>query len=192
MKVIAKNMEGSIASLGRYMKNAQDRYKKAVDSAKRRRMARNKYINRLMSRIEELFEKLEEVNTETQHYQDTENSKFYKSLMETFDAFDKDGSGEMQYPEYKAAWQFLKQPGSERDIKSAFDSVDIDNSGLVDRDEFVFSIMGPAANDFGPIADMDRMDALINGLMKLIESHRAELEELASTEQTSKIERETL
>merc|ERR1719210_1150212 len=87
---------------------------------------------------------------------------------------------------------FLNQPGSDDDVKKAFNSVDVDRSGLVDRDEFVLSIMGPAANDFGPIADMDRMDALINGLMKLIESRRAELEELASTEQSSKVEREEL
>merc|ERR1712042_105801 len=110
-------MENSIDSLGKYMTNFRVRYQKAVDSAKRRRQARNKYINRLMGRIEELFQKLEEVNAETQQYKDTEGAKFYRQLMETLDAFDKDGSGEMQYPEYKAAWQFLKQPGTERAIK---------------------------------------------------------------------------
>ena len=43
------------------------------------------------------------------------------------------------------AWKFLNQPGSDEDIKRAFDAVDIDGSQLVEFDEFVFSIMGEAA-----------------------------------------------
>merc|ERR550534_1623278 len=106
---------------------------------------------------------------------------FYRQLMETFDAFDKDGNGELQFPEYRSAWRFLNQPGSDRDIKGAFDGVDVDRSGLVDRDEFVFSIMGPKAADFGPIADMDRLDALMDGLFKLIDRHGGELATLSKS-----------
>ena len=44
------------------------------------------------------------------------------------------------------AWRFLAQPGTEKDIKNAFDSVDVDGSGLVEWEEFVFSIMGQEAS----------------------------------------------
>merc|ERR1712079_704997 len=107
--------------------------------------------------------------------------KRYDQAMATFDAFDKDGNGELQFPEYTSAWRFLSQPGSDRDIKQAFDGVDVDRSGLVDRGEFVFSIMGPDAANFGPIADMDRLDALMDGLFKLIDNHSGELASLSKT-----------
>jgi Ca2+-binding EF-hand superfamily protein len=181
MKVIAQNMEGTIDSLAKYMKKFQDDYKNALATAKRRRAMRTKFVNRLMQRSNELMEKLEGVNSDAQADKDTEGASFYKQLNETFDAFDKDGSGELAFPEYTAAWRFLNQPGSSTDIRNAFNSVDVDRSGLVDRDEFILSIMGPKANDFGPIADMDRLDSLMDGLLALIERHGAELADLSKS-----------
>merc|ERR1712083_755943 len=70
----------------------------------------------------------------------TDESLFYKTLVDTFNAFDKDGNAELGYPEYNEAWKFLQQPGNDQDIKNAFDSVDVDGSGLVEWNEFVFSI----------------------------------------------------
>jgi len=67
------------------------------------------------------------------------------TLKDTFNAFDKDGSAELAFAEYSEAWKFLGQPGNDADIKRAFDSVDVDGSGLVAWDEFVFSIMGEKA-----------------------------------------------
>ena len=55
----------------------------------------------------------------------------------------------MQYPEYVEAWRFLQQPGTEADFKRAFDAVDHDESGLVEWNEFVFSIMGEKALKYG-------------------------------------------
>merc|ERR1712038_416326 len=175
MKVIASNMENSIDSLGEYMRNFKKRYEQAMATAKRRRAMRAQFVNRLMQRAGELLEKLETVDSDTKVAKDEEGAKFYRQLMETFDAFDKDGNGELQFPEYTSAWRFLNQPGSDSDIKNAFDGVDVDRSGLVDRDEFVFSIMGPDAANFGPIADMDRLDSLMDGLFKLIDKHSGEL-----------------
>merc|ERR1719210_1924126 len=181
MKVIASNMENSIDSLADYMKNFKQRYENAMATAKRRRAMRAKFVNRLMQRAGELLEKLEQVDTDTKTTKDEKGAKFYRQLMETFDAFDKDGNGELQFPEYTSAWRFLNQPGSDRDIKQAFDGVDVDRSGLVDRDEFVFSIMGPDAANFGPIADMDRLDSLMDGLFKLIDRHGGELATLSKS-----------
>jgi len=40
--------------------------------------------------------------------------------MDTFNAFDKDGSAQLEYPEYVEAWKFLDQPGTDAaDIKKA-------------------------------------------------------------------------
>merc|ERR1712048_390057 len=47
------------------------------------------------------------------------------------------------------------------DIKNAFDSVDVDGSGLVEQDEFMFSIMGEAALKYGTAADMERCARLL-------------------------------
>jgi Ca2+-binding EF-hand superfamily protein len=90
----------------------------------------------------------------------------YKTLKDTFNAFDKDGNAELGYPEYQEAWKFLGQPGTDEDIKKAFDSVDIDASGLVEWDEFVFSIMGEAALKYGTLADMEKLTTLLDATMK--------------------------
>ena len=78
-----------------------------------------------------------------------EGAKMYKTLRDTFNAFDGDGSAELGWPEYQEAWKFLNLGGSPDDVKKAFDSVDIDASGLVEWDEFVFSIMGEKATNYG-------------------------------------------
>ena len=38
-------------------------------------------------------------------------------LFETFNAFDKDGSAQLGYAEYKDAWKFLNRPGDDSVIK---------------------------------------------------------------------------
>jgi Ca2+-binding EF-hand superfamily protein len=188
MKTLVSNLDGSLDSLGEYMTKFQDRYQKAMATAKRRRQARGDMMKRLAERSMELLEKFEEVNEEEEAGKDQEGAKMYKTLSETFDAFDKDGSGELAYPEYNASWKFLSQPGGESDIRNAFNSVDLDNSGLVDRDEFILSIMGPDAVKFGPIADMERLDAMMDGLMQLISSHRGELSSYADKNQNHEAE----
>ena len=73
-------------------------------------------------------------------------------------------------------------------LRNAFNSVDLDQSGLVDRDEFILSIMGPDAVKFGPIADMERLDAMMDGLMQLISNHRGELASYADKNQDHEAE----
>ena len=52
----------------------------------------------------------------------------------------------------------MQQPGTDTEIKGAFDSVDIDESGMVQLDEFMFSIMGKKAMNYGPLADLEKLD----------------------------------
>ena len=53
-------------------------------------------------------------------------------MKNTFDAFDNDGSGQLNFSEFKEAWKFLNRPGGDQEIKKAFDSQDVDGSGFVD------------------------------------------------------------
>lgn len=65
-----------------------------------------------------------------------------KLLIKTFNKFDEDGSGEMEYPEFKQAYFALGLNGSEAEIREAFKKVDVDNSGKVDRVEFSEAVKG--------------------------------------------------
>merc|ERR1719461_1771896 len=106
-------------------------------------------------------------DTVTLAYRDEKRSEFYRKLKDTFNAFDKDGNLELGYPEYVQAWRYLGQPGTEADIKKAFDSVDLDHSGLVEWDEFVFSIMGEEALQYGHLADMERLSILLEATTQM-------------------------
>merc|ERR1712053_30631 len=63
-------------------------------------------------------------------------------LKQAFNKFDKDSSGELGEWEFTQAWFFLGLKGSEDEIKESFKSVDTNNSGLVDIDEFISAIKG--------------------------------------------------
>eukprot|EP00492_Amphilonche_elongata_P002110 TRINITY_DN2396_c0_g1_i1.p1 TRINITY_DN2396_c0_g1~~TRINITY_DN2396_c0_g1_i1.p1 ORF type:complete len:195 (-),score=42.39 TRINITY_DN2396_c0_g1_i1:71-655(-) len=96
--------------------------------------------------------------------QNAEEYKLYKTLEDTFNAFDRDGNAELGWKEYLEAWRFLDQPGTDSDVKRAFDAVDINGSGLVEIDEFMFSIMGDKANKYGGLADLERLTGLLGDL----------------------------
>merc|ERR1712066_537928 len=59
----------------------------------------------------------------------------------TFDKFDKDGSGQLEKPEFRKAWDFLGLDGSIEEMNRAFDKVDNDRSGVVELPEFKSAIM---------------------------------------------------
>merc|ERR1712048_1285135 len=48
-----------------------------------------------------------------------------KLLVKTFNKFDEDGSGELEYPEFKDAFHALGLQGSESEIREAFNKVDV-------------------------------------------------------------------
>ena len=61
-------------------------------------------------------------------------------LAATFKKFDKDRSGQLEYPEFVSASVDLRLSGTERELKEAFGKVDVDKSGYVDMQEFMFAI----------------------------------------------------
>merc|ERR1712048_534166 len=109
-----------------------------------------------------------------------EEREFYERLKETFQAYDADGSSQLQFPEYCDAWRFLEQPGDERTMKQAFDSVDVDGNNVVTIEEFVFSIMGEAAMKYGSLADMETINNL---LVKAVRAFASLKETLAAAKE---------
>merc|ERR1719356_1075690 len=92
---------------------------------------------------------------------DAEGRKLFQTMVDTFNAFDNDGSAALNFSEFKEAWRFLQKPGDDNRIKSAFDNQDVDGSGHVDQNEFAFALMGQEALKYGPLADME----LLNGML---------------------------
>merc|ERR1712241_837224 len=92
---------------------------------------------------------------------DTAKAEMNREMRETFDRFDRNGSGELNLEEYKKAWKFLGRPGTEEEITTAFKNVDIDNSGYIEWEEFVFSLQGEDAQKYGLLADMEKMLELL-------------------------------
>jgi Ca2+-binding EF-hand superfamily protein len=80
---------------------------------------------------------------------DMQKAEAQREMRETFDKFDRNSSGELNLLEYKKAWKFLGKPGTDADMEAAFKGVDIDNSGYIEWDEFVFSLQGEEAQKYG-------------------------------------------
>eukprot|EP00494_Astrolonche_serrata_P031325 UN31594 len=113
MQTLVDNMEGTLSSLDTYLKNFKEKYQKAVATARRRKKNRGKMIQTIANRAVEILGKLNEVNAEENVEKDEEGARFYRQLCETYDAYDKDGNGELEFAEYLKAWRFLEQPGTD-------------------------------------------------------------------------------
>lgn len=59
----------------------------------------------------------------------------------------------------------------------AFDSVDVDGTGLADLQEFVFSIVGEKELNFGTLADMEMLKGLLGNVGKEYSLLRKSLQE---------------
>merc|ERR1712183_315298 len=83
-------------------------------------------------------------------------------LNTTFDKFDKDGSGELEKPEFRQAWEFLGLEGSVSEMNRAFDKVDMDKSGIVDRSEFKSAIKDSRATELSLTLLLTNLDGKID------------------------------
>eukprot|EP00492_Amphilonche_elongata_P002511 TRINITY_DN276_c0_g1_i2.p1 TRINITY_DN276_c0_g1~~TRINITY_DN276_c0_g1_i2.p1 ORF type:complete len:863 (-),score=234.47 TRINITY_DN276_c0_g1_i2:191-2779(-) len=145
-------------------------------ATRRRRMRKRQMEENIAAKTHELVVQLKDIAGEEMAEDD--GLKMFKQLKDTFNAFDKDGNGELGYPEYNEAWKFLGQPGDDSKIKAAFDGVDIDQSGLVEWSEFVFSIMGEAATKYGVLADMEDLERLLKNTVSEYKILRETLQEV--------------
>ena len=93
-------------------------------------------------------------------------------LEETFKKFDKDGSGILERPEFHKAWEFLGLDGTQEEIDAAFNGVDSDNSGMVDKNEFMFAITTSRMADLSLSVILSQMDGKLEGLEGIFTEYR--------------------
>eukprot|EP00492_Amphilonche_elongata_P002330 TRINITY_DN258_c0_g1_i3.p1 TRINITY_DN258_c0_g1~~TRINITY_DN258_c0_g1_i3.p1 ORF type:complete len:338 (+),score=92.20 TRINITY_DN258_c0_g1_i3:430-1443(+) len=133
-------------------------FKKAQD---RRRLLKKTWDENVRTLTTSIINQLSAISDTPIPEKDAALEAQYKTLRDTFDAFDKDGSAELGYEEYVESWKFLNRPGTDEDIKKAFDAIDVDGTGLVEWNEFAFSLMGEKALNFGALADLETLDNLL-------------------------------
>merc|ERR1719443_1469128 len=177
------NLRVVMKKMGVHMDTVEERYAKFKNSAVRRRLMKKEMEEQLEAKMQLVIERLTEISGGKQEMSEERRklTDYYKTLKDTFNAFDGDGSGELQYPEYVEAWKFLKQPDDADLIKKSFDGVDYDNSGYIEWSEFVFSIMKEDAGKVGPLADLETLLELLNDVDSTI---RAGTRALAETQES--------
>merc|ERR550517_1964126 len=94
----------------------------------------------------------------------------------TFDKFDKDGSGQLEKPEFRKAWDFLGLEGTVNEQNAAFDAVDANASGIVDRGEFKSAIKNSRSNELSLTVIMTQMDGHLEGLDGIFSEYKKKLE----------------
>merc|ERR1711953_1157074 len=99
-----------------------------------------------------------------------------KVLTETFNKFDTDGSGELEIPEFRKAWEFLGLKGSRAEVDRAFQSVDSDGSGKVYRVEFKNAIKDSRVEELGMSVILSQMDGHLEGMEKIFADYKKKLE----------------
>jgi DNA repair exonuclease SbcCD ATPase subunit len=87
-----------------------------------------------------------------------------KLLVSTFQKFDRDNSGQLERPEFHKAWEFLGLEGSMDQVNRAFDGVDIDKSGIVDRREFCEAIRNSRLAELSLTVLLTNMDGHLEGM----------------------------
>merc|ERR1719210_1587119 len=141
----------------------KEKFAAFLATARRRRLMKKQNEQKIAEFVSSLTLILQEM-ANVEDDRNPEERKMYMTVKDTFNAFDRDGNAELAFPEYYEAWKFLGQPGSDDQIKQAFDSVDVDSTGLVDWEEFVFSIMSDKALKYGTLADMERLKTLLGNV----------------------------
>merc|ERR1719450_1523693 len=144
--------------MGDYSRS-KEAYKAFEMTAQRRRLLKKQMEEDMKKHLVQIVEKL--CNLLNKPVPDVDGRKLYQTMIDTINAFDNDGSGALNFSEFKEAWRFLQKPDDDRRIKSAFDNQDVDGSGHVDQNEFAFALMGSEALKYGPLADME----LLNGML---------------------------
>ena len=91
--------------------------------------------------------------------------------------FDADGSRQMGLPEYIESMRFLGKRESDEVLTQAFRSVDVDNSGQIDWPEYVFSVLGSKAAQYGTLARMEELSTLLDSAAGLLDNLRRSLAE---------------
>merc|ERR1719204_1459240 len=174
-RLMELNLKGLFDKLSIQYATDQQKFEAFQATMTRRRLLKQQMEQKMQETVAKIIERLQTISDVTVPPKDAEQERVYNTLKDTFNAFDKDGSAQLGFPEYVESWKFLDRPGSDADIKKAFDSVDIDKSGLIEWSEFAFSLMGESALNFGPLADMELLVDLLEDTESLLAGLRGSL-----------------
>ena len=78
--------------------------------------------------------------------------------------FLRDGSGQLEKPEFIKAWRFLGLAGEDSEIARAFDDVDVNRGGIIDRREFCDAIRDSRASKLSLGILVTKMDGHLEGM----------------------------
>merc|ERR1712062_103583 len=141
MEILEKLLGNVSAEYGLLRESLQETRMSAEDRASRNARLRDRLENmkgEVSSQVNNLLSKMLGIKPEDVLSEEEIN----QHLTEAFNKFDEDNSGQLGQWEFMQAWFFLGLKGSEDEINDAFKSVDTNNSGLVDIDEFKTAIKG--------------------------------------------------
>ena len=102
------------------MKISEENFAAFQAQTRKRKLLKRKREAKIADLCASLSKQLCEM-TGTPLYTNPDEAKLYRTLKDTFNAFDRDGNAELGFPEYLEAWRFLNQPGTDEDVKKAFD-----------------------------------------------------------------------
>jgi Ca2+-binding EF-hand superfamily protein len=174
------SLQKVLDTMGVKYATAEQRYEAFKKATARRRLMKKQMEENIRTTTKDIISKLANVSEKPIPQRDIQGEKQYKTLRDTFDAFDKDGSAELGYNEFVESWRFLNRPGTEAEIKQAFDGVDVDKSGLVEFSEYAFALMGEKALQFSPLADLELLNTLLDDTAGLLASLSADLKDAAA------------
>jgi Ca2+-binding EF-hand superfamily protein len=169
-----------LQKMGVQLNNLDGQYERFQATMQRRRLMKKQYEEDLSKMADMMIDKLCGLVKKELPQKDPEQEKLYNTLKDTFNAFDKDGSLQLGYEEYVEAWKFLGRGSNETEIKTVWDSVDVDGSGLIEWSEFVFSLMGEPALQFGSLSQLETLHTVMNEAAEVLEGLQSSLEENAS------------
>jgi len=111
-------------------------------------------------------------------------------LRESFDEFDKDGSGQMQIGEFAQAWNVLGLKGTPQEMQDAFKQVDVDNSGVVSFKEFATAIKDSRLSELSVSSVLRKMDGQLGNLGSYMDKLKSNLDVLKATENRRRLTKE--
>ena len=106
MKVLLESVGVELDQLAGMMGSYEDRYEAFKKSAERRRMLRRQWEENIEKNTKDMIKALVKITGDTEgDKRDPEKAAFYNQCKDTFNAFDKDGSGKLDVDEFIQAWR---------------------------------------------------------------------------------------
>ena len=109
-RLLELNLTRVFDKLGVKYATSAEKYEAFKQKAARRRLLAKQIQDKTEQMVKSITDQLATFAGVKLQEKDARDQKTYDTLKDTFNAFDKDGSGEMGYEEYNESWKFLNRP----------------------------------------------------------------------------------